>query len=153
MYHVFRLHDKRGHPIRCDPSLGTKIGRFLSGRNKHIQYSPDVEWHTIKHAGVAITAMAVQLCEKRIRREQKAAVKGSSGLHGSAVGKRGHRELRWEDIGKNTVAEAQKILSKFQPLSLHLIQSLATPAPRKSDASTSLPRTTRPPARRWQQRS
>ncbi len=171
LYYLFRVHNERGERVRRSGGHGSMVGRFLSGRSKYtaahligfwledalgwpkqqdpefgLRYSPDVPWKTIKHASVAITAMGVQLCKARLVREQRAVVKGANGLHGSGQGLRGRRELRWEDISKSTVTEVHAILKKHQPLSLHLIEKLATPSPRKNDAGTILPRRSRPPA-------
>ncbi|KAI0682739.1 hypothetical protein C8T65DRAFT_541512, partial [Cerioporus squamosus] len=110
-----------------------------------LKYSPMVDWKTIRHAFPALTSMAVQICEARLVKEQRLAVRRSNGLHGSAMGKRGHRELCWDDISSATVSEVQRILTKHQPLSLHLIERLATPAPRKNDLGMVIPRKTRPP--------
>lgn len=172
MYNLFRNYDERGRLVLRGQRHGTIVGSFLSGRTKHkpieiisywledeagrpkqtnseyvLKYSPEANWRDIKHASVAITAMAVQLCMARMLREQKIAVRGQNGLHGSAVGIRGRRELSWKDISSKTVAETQDILKNHQPLAFRLLCALATPAKRKDDIVNGVIRVrkTRPP--------
>ncbi|KAI1781905.1 hypothetical protein LXA43DRAFT_1069593 [Ganoderma leucocontextum] len=138
----------------------TIIGMFLSGRTWHTaaqvvnfwleddigrtkhdhtefkwRYSPSKAWVSIKHADVAMTTMAVQLTEEHLVREQRFAVRGANGLHGSTLTERGRHELSWADISGRTVAE---------PLALHLVERLATPAPRKDVSGAVVIRKSRP---------
>ncbi|KAI0368163.1 hypothetical protein BV20DRAFT_948539, partial [Pilatotrama ljubarskyi] len=98
LYSAFRTHDDSGNIVRRDERHGTIIGMFLSGQTKRkpiqiinywledhagrpkmtnseftLRYSPNADWSEIKHASVAITAMAVQLTMERMLREQKTA--------------------------------------------------------------------------------
>ncbi|KAI0353618.1 hypothetical protein OH77DRAFT_1406859 [Trametes cingulata] len=171
LYYLFRTHDEHGLPVRRTPSHGSVVGRYLSGTTSHrpielvgfwlrdscgrphktseeaeLMYSPTVPYTTIKHARPALTSMCIQLCAKRMLSERAKAVKGSSGLHGSADGKHGHKELCWADISSDTVAHVQGILQAHQPLTLHLITQLATPKPYRNESGVMAVRKTRPPA-------
>ncbi|KAI0713539.1 hypothetical protein C8Q76DRAFT_796499 [Earliella scabrosa] len=171
LYNLFRLNDERGRPAARDRRHGTIVGTFLSGGMKHTaseivsfwlhdtagkpkrtdsefsyKFSPTVEWQSIRHASVALTAMACQLCETQLIREQRRAVKGSTGLHGSLRGNRGRHELAWSDIGCETVAKAREIFEKHQPLTLHILTKLATPRERRDENGLVMVRKARPPA-------
>ena len=56
--------------------------------------------------------MAVQLCEKRMHLERKHAIQGSSGLHGTAPGKRGRKQLCWDDIS----SKQEFVTSSYGPM-------------------------------------
>ncbi|KAI0363120.1 hypothetical protein BV20DRAFT_984001, partial [Pilatotrama ljubarskyi] len=171
LYTAFRTHDDDGNIVKRDERHGTIVGMFLAGRTKRkpiqivnywlkdeagrpkmsnaeysLGYSPDVDWKEIKHARIAITAMAVQLTLQRMLREQKTAVKGENGLHGSATGTRGHRQISWRDIGSHTVGHVQELLERHQPVTFRMVQALATPAERKDENGKVMIRKTRPPA-------
>ena len=169
LYHLFRLRDKHGQLLHRSQRHGTIVGMFLSGATRHsaaeiisfwlkdeagrpsketpdyaARYSPSVDWTTIRHAQPAITAMAVQLCEQQLIREQRVAVRGENGLHGSMISPNGHRQLCWKDIGKDTVSSVKKILMRHQPLAFHLLLRLATPRPRKDNHGNIVVRKSRP---------
>ncbi|KAI9066783.1 hypothetical protein FKP32DRAFT_1565201 [Trametes sanguinea] len=149
---------------------GSVVGRFLSGLSTHkpidivsfwikdpaglpkaghdeaaLLYSPTVPYDTIKHARPALTSMCTQLCLKMMLSERKHAVKGSSGLHGSAPAKHGHKQLCWADIGSGTVARAQEILERHQPLTFYVLTQLAKPAPYRNAEGLLVVRKSRPP--------
>ncbi len=170
LYHLFRTHDKKGQRVRRSNSHGSVVGRFLSGSTTYkpiqivdfwlqdpagrthrkdpeheLMYSPTTPYGTIKHARQALTAMCVQLCEKRMLRERKNAVRGANGLHGSKEGKRGRKELQWDDISSRTVADAREIFRTHQPVTLHILTALARPAPYKNELGEVIERKTRPP--------
>ncbi|KAI1792869.1 hypothetical protein LXA43DRAFT_886661 [Ganoderma leucocontextum] len=91
MYHLFRTHDEHKNRVKRSQQHGSVVGNFLSGNTKYtpiqivdfwlhdaagqpkrsnpefsLRYSPTVPYNTLKRACVALTAMSVQLCEKRI---------------------------------------------------------------------------------------
>lgn len=137
-----RLH--AGWPIRwaaCRRTCG-----LYANEEYALKYSATVDWKTIKHARTALTAMAVQLCALELIREQRRTVTGAQGLHGSAIGAHGHREISWSDIGSHTIGNVQKILSRHQPLATHLIQMLASPRQRHDEAGVLIVRKSRPPS-------
>ncbi|KAI9065081.1 hypothetical protein FKP32DRAFT_1533919, partial [Trametes sanguinea] len=127
------LHDQAGRPKR---------GSAESGQT----YSIDKPWKELRHAREALTSMAAQLCKAKLLKEQRGAVHGSQGLHGSTPGIRGHRQLGWADIGQNTVSNVQEILQSKQPLTWKIVHALASPAPRKNDAGLIVARKSRPPS-------
>ncbi len=149
---------------------GSVLGRFLKGAMKHrvaelvgfwlddpggrpkpdnkeypLKHSPSEPWKGMRHAHTALTSMAVQLCEAHLVREQRIAVRGVAGLHGSAPGARGHRQISWEDISSQTFSHAQEIFEEHQPCTFHVIKRLATPAPRKDESGDVILRKKRPP--------
>ncbi|KAI0737820.1 hypothetical protein C8Q80DRAFT_1348203 [Daedaleopsis nitida] len=169
LYYLFRTHDQQNRPIQRSESHGSVVGNFLSGNTTHkaveivdfwlrdtagrprrddpeysSMYSFTAPYLTLKRARVALTSMCVQLCSKEMCREQKAAVRGPNGLHGSAAGRRG-KELCWEDIGSKTVETVEGILKVQQPIALHLLTQLATPAPYKNETGVVVQRKSRPP--------
>ncbi|KAM5546217.1 hypothetical protein V8D89_000344 [Ganoderma adspersum] len=89
--------------------------------------------------------MAVQLCEAHLVREQRAAVRGAAGLHGSAPALRGHHQISWEDVSSRTFSRVQEIFEEHQPCTLHIVKRLATPAPRKDHSGDVIQRKKRPP--------
>ncbi|KAL1945780.1 hypothetical protein VTO73DRAFT_1782 [Trametes versicolor] len=171
LFEFFRLEDKDAGRVHRNARHGTMVGMFLSGRMKHTaadivsawlrdeagrpkrlsdayshMYSLDLKWEEHRHARVALTSMAAQLCRQQLRREQQSAVRGKHGLHGTAAALYGHLQLSWEDIGQKTVSNVEGILKKHQPLTLGLITALATPVPQKNDAGVRVVRKSRPPA-------
>ncbi|KAH9893369.1 hypothetical protein C8Q73DRAFT_828246 [Cubamyces lactineus] len=127
------LHDEAGRPKRTHAEHGK-------------MYSLEQCWEDARHARVALTSMSMQLCQKRLRVEQRRAVKGACGLHGSALAQHGHREPSWDDIGQDTVTNVNRILTKYQPLALKLLTELATPVVKKNDdTGTVVARKSRPP--------
>ncbi|KAJ3005457.1 hypothetical protein NUW54_g4331 [Trametes sanguinea] len=171
LYHLFRLKDERGQEVRRDSRHGTIVGTFLAGGMRHTaaevvsmwlqdqvgrpkrgtgefaqMYSLDIPWEELRHARVALTSMSAQLCRKKMLREQRSAVRGVRGLHGSAPGLRGHRQLCWADIGQNTVMDVQDILKADQPLTWQFLMALASPAPRQDDTGAVVVRKSRPPS-------
>ncbi|OSC96922.1 hypothetical protein PYCCODRAFT_1335561, partial [Trametes coccinea BRFM310] len=127
------LQDQAGRPKR---------GSAESGQ----MYSLDRPWEDLRHARVVLTSMAAQLCKKKLLTEQRSVVRGSQGLHGSAPGIRGHRQIGWGDIGQNTVADVEKILQEHQKLTWEFVLALASPASRKNDAGVVVERKSRPPS-------
>lgn len=135
LYYLFRTHDPENRPIKRSDTHGSVVGNFLSGNTtyKPIQivdfwrqdmagrprrtmseyfymYSPTVPYSSIKHARVALTAMCVQLCVKEMRREQRVAVRGRDGLHGSADGKHGRKELCWRSmVGTEKSSQQERV--------------------------------------------
>ncbi|TFK77674.1 hypothetical protein K466DRAFT_619406, partial [Polyporus arcularius HHB13444] len=89
--------------------------------------------------------MVVQLCEDEILKEVRAAARSSSGLHGSYAGTHGRKKLGWSDIGEHTVSTAERIVKRHQPLTLHLLTSIATPRVRKDAKFPGKERKQRPP--------
>ena len=81
---------------------------------------------------------------KELQREQRIAVRGANGLHGSAVRPNGRRELCWKDLGPQAVSTSKGILMEHQPLAFYIIQQLATPRPKKNEHGVVVVRRTRP---------
>ena len=169
LYALFRTKDRQGNDIKIEKSLETSLSMFLCGRTLHTPieivelwmkhpfsspstteeyyeplYSFNPPYLQVKHARAAITSMAAQLVKKEMVAEAKRAVKGSNGLHGSYPRAKGHgKTLGWSDIGSHTFGVVQKILARLQPLTLHLLTSVATPKPRKDSVQPD--RVRRPP--------
>ncbi|KAH9922254.1 uncharacterized protein B0H18DRAFT_1185486 [Fomitopsis serialis] len=166
--HLFRLKDDDQKPVHRSVSHGLTIRRFLSGQSKYKpidiidcwlhdpagrpdpeveddkMYSLEKPFLEIPSARAALTSMVVQLCYRKLLKEMRSAVKGSSGLHGSQVGKRGHKELAWDDLGVQTIKAVRSIAEKHQPLTLQFLTMLASPEPHKRNGVVAV-RKTRPP--------
>ncbi|TCD64683.1 hypothetical protein EIP91_003797 [Steccherinum ochraceum] len=99
----------------------------------------------IHHIRPALASFAVQVVEGRLAKEQRNAVKGPNGLHGSHRTERGRYEICWKDIGRHTVKTAQELAQEHQPLAWTLLLQLATPRPYKNENGVSVVRKTRPP--------
>ncbi|KAI1781902.1 hypothetical protein LXA43DRAFT_1105136 [Ganoderma leucocontextum] len=126
-----------------DPSSRAK--RDSKDGEYGLKFSPSEPWKDMKHAHAALTSMAIQLCESHLVREQRIAVRGVNGLHGTAATARGHRRISWEDISSRTFAQVTDILSTHQPCTLHMVKRLATPTPRTDGAGDVIQRKRRPP--------
>lgn len=158
LYHLFRLRDEHGKPVHRSSSQGLTVQKFLSGqaRYKPIEiidfwfrdpvgappkdspaygdmFSLKAAYSTLLYVRPALTAMAMQLCVQKLVAEMRTAVRGSSGMHGSQVGKCGHMELTCEDIGLRTLDKVKEIILEYQPLTFELLRLLAAPATRKVD--------------------
>lgn len=169
LYHLFRLKDEQGQPVHRSPSQGITVQKFLSGKTtyKPIQivdfwlrdpagapakdssaysdmFSLGAVYLDLGYARPALTSMAMQLCSQKLLAEMRKAVRGSSGLHGSQVGKRGHMELACDDIGLHTLEKVKEVISKYQPVTFELLRILAAPEGRKLDG-VPVERKTRPP--------
>ncbi|PIL27740.1 hypothetical protein GSI_10893 [Ganoderma sinense ZZ0214-1] len=170
LYYVFRTHDAKGSSVKRSARHGSVVGNFLAGKNRHKaieivefwvndtagrakqddpefkhMYSPTLPYQNLKHARIAISAMCIQASMKQMRLERMRAVKGSSGLHGSAEGRRGRRQLSWEDIGSKTVSKVQDIIKTYQPVTYHIIKDLVSPRPYRNEHGVIAVRKTRPP--------
>ena len=169
LYYLFRLKDEHGQPVHRSQSHGITVQKFLSGKTtyKSIQivdfwlrdpagapakdspaygdmFSLRAAHLDVAYARPALTSMAMQLCSQKLLAEMRKAVRGSSGLHGSQVGKRGHMELACDDIGLHTLDKVKEVISKYQPVTFELLRILAAPELRKVDG-VAKERKTRPP--------
>ena len=107
-------------------------GRILDGSDdKKSMFSLETPYAEASNVRVGLTSMAAQLVQRELKREQREAVKGENGLHGSGEGKHGRRVLSWKDINAKTMPTVQGILRKHQPLAWSLLLSLAQHKPRK----------------------
>lgn len=171
LWMLFRLKDDNENDVPRTQSHGMTVQHFLSGTTKYtpiqivdawlrdpkghatsvnhsehnLLYSLDSPYTDIKHARQALTSMAAQLVQRQLVREQNRAVKGQSGLAGSAIGKHNHRDIHWDDIGAETISRVNEIIIAHQPLTYKLFVHLASSRRQAKNGESGPERTTRPP--------
>lgn len=168
MYHVFRLLDDEGKPVKRSGRHGQMAANFLSGRDTNYGvgqilsfwmrdkaglvepdgprlYSTSMHYDTIKTAKPALTTFGAHIVWLRLYHEADNAVHPSAGLHAMVkVQKDGKESMGWADVGKawETVEGA---LVKHQPLAMWLCESIAKRKPRVRGGVVAAEKMHRPP--------
>ncbi|KAK7059388.1 hypothetical protein R3P38DRAFT_2496066 [Favolaschia claudopus] len=152
---LFRARDDQGNKIHRTQTHSQMVSIFLAGRanktvadilsewmmhpdgrlpptspNFDLMFSTTVPYTEIHPVRAALTSFAVQTVRKKVTAEAEEAVKLENGLHVS-IGKT-HPELRLrrDDIGEETIPRIQSAIELYQPVTLHLLESIAMRKPR-----------------------
>ncbi|KAM6489591.1 hypothetical protein JOM56_014913, partial [Amanita muscaria] len=153
LYHVFRLKDEDGSKRHRSRQHAKLASSFLQGMTRytpamivdawfrdpdgcipssstdeHLMYSTKTPYTEIQSIRPALTSFAVQIVEKRLISEAQHAVKPSNGLRATMKRRAATaHKVEWADIGSATVPQVAELLQRHQPLTWHLLMSIALP--------------------------
>jgi hypothetical protein len=159
LFHVFRDKDCHGQTIEREQSHGNTVQAFLSGRSQHspgeildiwwhhrdgrfdrdseLMYSTSTPFSEIKPVRPALSSFAVQKVKDKLVLEAKDAVLPSSGLH-ATTSDNSTRRANWVDIGATTIPEVAAVFNRKQPITWHLLRSIAEAKPRTRQGVTAI---------------
>jgi hypothetical protein len=154
LYEVFRLKNEDGDQVRRSKRHAGMVQRFLQGNTRHtpamiidawfrnpdgcisagsaedsLMYSTDTPYLEIQSIRAALTSFAAQIVEKKVVKEAQLAVHPTSGLH-ATMRRRATHQVEWADVGAATVPRVAGLIQKHQPLTWHLLMSIANPEAR-----------------------